>query len=232
MKKTFLLGGGLLLFSSGMMVLTHAQPAWWVQRGVYKTGAEADDFAVVNQGQLKNFALATYHEFEARLPGGAGPTLTALITSWNTPSDGRDDYAAVTQGQVKALADLFFARLDAVRAQIVPTWPVVQPPWTSPTPGTPAPNHAAVANIGQVKHVFSLLEGDRSLRSLGALAGTDLSQAGLQFGLGWLEDSDGDGVSDLDELLDEQLNEPDQQINPHPSLQLFSHVYETVALGN
>lgn len=232
MKKTFLLGSSLLLFSSGMMVLTHAQPAWWLQRGIVIPGVEADDFAVVNQGQLKKFALATFQEFEARLPGGAGPTLTALITSWNTPSAGRDDYAAVTQGQVKALADLFFARLDAVRAQVVPNWPAVQTPWATPTPEAPAPNHAAVANIGQVKHVFSLLEGDRSLRSLSALAGTDLSQAGLQFGLGWLQDSDGNGVSDLDELLADHSGGPDQPINLHPSLQLFSHVYETVALGN
>jgi hypothetical protein len=185
----------------GLIVFTHAQPAWWMQRGVFNPGAVADDYAAINQGQLKNLAAATYHEFEARLPGGAGAAITNLIESWNVASSSRDDFAVVTHGQVKALADLFFARLETVRVQLAPLWPPVQAPWAVPNPNLPAQDHLAIANIGQVKHAFSLLDGDRSIRSLAGLSGLDPALAGLRFGLGWLQDSDGDGVSDVHELV-------------------------------
>ena len=56
-------------------------PAWWRDRGVLKTDGTglpvaASDFAAANQGQLKNFAIAAYEEFLAKIPaelGGIGP---------------------------------------------------------------------------------------------------------------------------------------------------------------
>ena len=41
-----------------------------------KVGAAADDFAVINQGQLKNLARGAIEEMNEKLPGGAGETAT------------------------------------------------------------------------------------------------------------------------------------------------------------
>lgn len=60
-------------------------PEWWAQRGVLTPGATADDFAAVNQGQVKNILARTVDEMQATLPGGAGAALLALVQSWYTP---------------------------------------------------------------------------------------------------------------------------------------------------
>jgi hypothetical protein len=53
-----------------------ATPDWWAARGVLKRDpttnqlAPANDYAVINQGQLKRFAAAAAMELNVRLPGG------------------------------------------------------------------------------------------------------------------------------------------------------------------
>lgn len=63
-------------------------PSWWMQRGVLKLeGGQpvaADDYAVANQGQLKNFARAAGLELQAKLPGGAGPVIQDMINGLGT----------------------------------------------------------------------------------------------------------------------------------------------------
>ena len=56
-------------------------PSWWSQRGVLVSGANADDYAPANQGQLKNIAKAAVAEMDAKLSGGAGDELHSLIRS-------------------------------------------------------------------------------------------------------------------------------------------------------
>jgi len=67
---------GIVLFASATSLLA-AAPAWWVARGAVASGGagSANDYAAVNQGQLKNFAGAASKEMEAMLPGGAGTVL-------------------------------------------------------------------------------------------------------------------------------------------------------------
>jgi hypothetical protein len=65
----------------------------------------------LNQGQLKQFALAGLGELEERLTGGAGLELHALLNLWTAPdSSGQrvpiasplaDDYAPVNVGQLE-----------------------------------------------------------------------------------------------------------------------------------
>eukprot|EP01031_Cornospumella_fuschlensis_P051453 gene51453-62922_t len=55
-----------------------AAPQWWTDRNVLKTGAAASDYAVVNQGQLKNMARAARDELNARVKGGAGPLIDGM----------------------------------------------------------------------------------------------------------------------------------------------------------
>lgn len=115
-------------------------PAWWAQRGVLNPAATADDYAVVNQGQVKHIALKAYEEFEGKLPDGAG---SALDATWSIPAASADDYVAINIGQLKNLAKPFYDRLIAGGL-------AVGYPWS----GGSADDYA-LANIGQVKNVFS-----------------------------------------------------------------------------
>lgn len=169
-----------------------AGPAWWSSRGVFESGATPDDFAVANLGQLKHFAAKAADELNATLPNGAGSVINGLVTSWNqppAPDVDRDDFAVLNQGQLKAVAKLFYDRLNAES--------VVAPyPW-----GDGVADDYAVANIGQLKFVFCFvtsvtLDSDDDglpdiweLRSWGRLTHTAL------------DDSDSDGVNNLVEYL-------------------------------
>lgn len=173
-------------------------PAWWTTRGVINPTANPDDHAAINQGQLKNFARAACEEMEDILPGGAGTGVSMIVASWDSPGSGTDDFRPVNQGQVKNLLAVFFARLEEVRSQVAPSWAPVTSPWEQ---GAPEADAYALTNIGQVKHAFAWLEGDHALRSLAGLSGADPVQAGFRFGLSWMADTDGDGVSDVEELV-------------------------------
>lgn len=160
--------------------LPSAPPAWWTTRGVLTSGATANDYAAANLGQVKQIATKAYAEMEAVLPGGAGSSLTALVNSWSAaPASGvvRNDYAAVNQGQLKALAKLFYDRLAQFDYYGPPLTVGQAYPWTITTADD---NAYAAVNLGQVKYLFSF---DPQL----ALIGPDT-------------DSDGDGLLDRWEI--------------------------------
>ena len=104
-------------------------PEWWTQRNVLQTGQGTNDFAVVNQGQLKHIAAMAWQELNA-LEGGAGFSLSF---------SNADNYVAVNLGQLKRVAKPFYDRL------------YTSYPWGVGTNG-----NNAIVNIGQVKNVFSL----------------------------------------------------------------------------
>jgi hypothetical protein len=153
-----LLGFGMVVAAAGGwlagVVLRAQAPAWWTLRAVLLAGATADDFAILNQGQLKQFALAGLGELEERLTGGAGLELHALLNLWTAPdSSGQrvpiasplaDDYAPVNIGQLKAVATPFRERL-AEAGILLP----------DPFSAT-APDDYALANIGQAKQLFQV----------------------------------------------------------------------------
>lgn len=122
------------------LLLVAAPPDWWQTRGVVATNATTNDFAPVNQGQVKKFAAAAVAEMNEKLAatGGAGTTLNNLVSSWQSPAAQVNDYAPLNVGQLKALAKPFYNRLG-----------ISYPAW-----GTTA-NDYAPANIGQVKNLFS-----------------------------------------------------------------------------
>ena len=78
-------------------------PSWWSTRGVILPGVVPDDYAALNQGQLKNLVAAAVAEMNVRLTGGAGSGLNSLVSSWNGASAGADDYAVVNVGQLKGI---------------------------------------------------------------------------------------------------------------------------------
>jgi hypothetical protein len=171
-----------------------AVPNWWSQRGVLNPNALPDDYALANQGQLKNIATAAVAQFDERLPGGAGDTLHSLVNGWNQPNAQRNDFAPVNLGQLKNLAKPFYDRLIAVGY-------AESYPWAS-IPNLP--DDFAVANIGEAKNLFSF-----------DLLATDIVHDSDQNGLSdWWEnyyfghtgvdpsgDADGDGRSNFEEFL-------------------------------
>jgi hypothetical protein len=67
------------------LLLYGSAPSWWLPRGVLAEGQAADDYAPVNQGQLKNIAKSAAAEMDAKLNGGAGLELQTLIQSLGQP---------------------------------------------------------------------------------------------------------------------------------------------------
>jgi hypothetical protein len=194
----------------GLCLSNHGQaaaPAWWSARGV-ATGASPDDFAVANIGQFKNMMKAAMDELDARLTGGAGTALHALIQSWITPpappAAQPDDFAKLTQGQMKNAVTLVYDRL--VAAGQIPAMYSGLYPWTAPVADD---DSFAVVNVGQLKHEFDfdLLNPDRDGDGLPDLLElvvfhtspglVDSNGNGIPDGL---EDSDGDGIQNIDEV--------------------------------
>jgi len=160
-------------------------PQWWIDRGVVVSGVVTNDVAAVNQGQVKHIATKAYEELQAKLPGGAGSNLTVLIQSFSLTNA---NYAPVTIGQLKNLAKPFYDRL--IEVSYTNSYP-----WTAITSDD---NDYAMANIGQVKNLFSFdlnaLDSDHD----GLLDDWEMKYFG-NLSHGSNEDFDGDGLMNLEE---------------------------------
>lgn len=199
----------LVLIAGGLVVVA-APPPWWSGRGVTNQNP-ADDYAPINQGQLKTLVKAAVQELDATLPGGAGDTLHGMITRWAAPAAQPDDYAAVNLGQLKAAAAPVYDRLKTIGY-------VTAYPWAS---SAKPPDDYAMANIGQAKGLlaFDLTKDTHSVgipdwwRNKYGLhfANANAALAPAPGGINYLqkyqfdldptkEDSDGDGYSDGDEI--------------------------------
>lgn len=187
---------------STSVAATH--PAWWDYRSVLSAGA-AKDYAAANQGQVKQIALMTFQEFETRLPGGAGPALTALIASWQQPPAAgvvRKDYAAINQGQLKSIAKLFYDRLAEIGYHGAPLPAGRTYPWTATTADDQS---YAGANLGQVKYLFAI-DLNAFLATVDDTDGNGLSDAWerayfTHIGVNPYDDPDNDGLNNLQEYL-------------------------------
>jgi hypothetical protein len=203
--------------------LAQVVPSWWYTRNVFEPNSAPDDYAAVNQGQLKNFAREAFHEFVHRLPGDWSQSdLASLIQSWDSSGEAADDYQVVTVTQLKELLTYFYAALDDYRLNNAPGWRSVAYPWGVGV-GNDSPAEDEVVNIGQVKQAFLGLQGNRrafgtyALSALGNAAGqsgTGLTGERFAFGLDWMDDTDGDGVLDIHEIVagtDPNSSFPDAQ---------------------
>jgi len=184
------------LFWAGLLATAKGDvPGWWRTRAVIVSELIADDYAVANVGQLKHFAKAAALEMDARLDGGAGADIEALLNTWAAPNPERDDFAGLTVGQLKSVSVKFYERLAPVNEGSL------QLPW-----GGAASDDFALANVGQLKMVFSFpISSDPFDR-------TDTARDWRQ--AEW--DADFDGVSDAVEAA-QQTN---SQRPDHPLVQL------------
>jgi len=203
----------LVLACSGLFVLTSyaADPSWWftpgpgslsavmtpqvtTNNGVVTTNYVANNYAVVTQGQLKQFTARAVDELNANLSGGAGPALSNLVNNWqqdyathnyNSPTNAYApynprDFTAMTVGQLKYIGNMVWSQLEAAGyTNAVPTW-IAQ--------NTNTDN--ALANIGQLKTVFNFdpLWAISTVMNLTATANTDGSVT-----LNWTLPSNGSG---------------------------------------
>lgn len=141
---------GYLLVPTPLVPISQP-PGWWTAREVIDPSRAPNDYAVVNQGQVKRLARKAYDELEASLAGGAGPVLAQLVSSWGNPANAAD-YAAINQGQLKSIAKLFYDRLAQAGYHGPPLAPGQSYPWSTTTADNA--DYAAV-NIGQLKRIFS-----------------------------------------------------------------------------
>jgi RHS repeat-associated protein len=128
------------------LIVLATAPQWWIDRGVINPAATPNDYAAINQGQLKNLAVQAYQELQADLPAsawtnGPGTNLTALMHSFSTTNN----YLLVNQGQLKNLAKQFYDFL------IINGY-ATNYPWAG---NTNPPAYGAIANIGQAKNLFA-----------------------------------------------------------------------------
>lgn len=151
--KTFDLkhGCGLLtLWLAACAFPVHADtaPEWWTTRNVIVPGASADDYAVLNQGQVKQLVVAAAAECTNKLGASSQTywtTLTSTISGWQASHSTADDFAAVSVGQLKAVALPFYQRLkDAGKISALPSWATQA-----------GSDDYAAANIGQAKALFA-----------------------------------------------------------------------------
>jgi len=124
------------------------EPAWWYRRGVLN-GEESSDYNLANLGQLKGTATQAYEEFEAKLPGGAGSNVTALVLDFVNSNN----YEAINVGQLKNVIQSFYDRLwELGMTNAYPAGVTNQYPWQL---STNAPSDYSAANLGQLKYLFS-----------------------------------------------------------------------------
>jgi hypothetical protein len=178
------------LVALSLLLATNIQadsPAWWTEYGA-TSDTPADDFAVLNQGQLKNLAIAAYKNLGDRLPGGAEDYLHDHVAAFYDlatdspkvdPEHPADDYSAANLGQLKALALPFYNCLvdagyiyqDATSGNWIYPWldgdfreHTEKYPWERSSASGATANYAA-ANIGQAKFLFSFDPGAIDLNS-------------------------------------------------------------------
>lgn len=197
-------------------------PAWWFERDVVQrvdsgltnpvwptNYLPADDFAVLNAGQLKTLATRAYDELQEWMPASVwsgasnapGPLLSHLILGWGSNTSAGDNYAVVNQGQLKQVAKHFY---DVLAETGYPAGTNATPsgwtngiyPWSF---SENDPDSYAAANVGQAKYLFSFdLETSDSDED-GLPDGWEMAHFG-SLGADDEGDADGDGLTNLAEF--------------------------------
>jgi hypothetical protein len=144
-----------VVFSLLAVVSLYAtQPSWWTGLGAVNPSATPDDWAMANEGQLKQFTLEGVTEMNTYLlPLGAGSDLNTLVGGWiiDYGSNGYSgsnpkpsDFQAMSVGQLKYIGGMVWTQLVAGGyTSSLPSWLIV----TS--------SDAQAANLGQLKTVFN-----------------------------------------------------------------------------
>jgi len=121
-------------------------PVWWYTWQVIHAGAETNDYAMANAGQLKKMATCAYNAMsealnaEKDIATNGFPSASNLVTSLTHSNN----YEAVNTGQLKYTAMPFYHWL-------INEGRTNNYSWIDAT----ETNDFSAANIGQIKHIFS-----------------------------------------------------------------------------
>jgi len=125
-------------------------PSWWSDRGIINTNNTAQDRAAANQGQLKYVAARATEELQDKLTNTTADL--SVIIGLTTNFSSANNRAAVNLGQLKYIAKPYYDILQTNNLTFA--WPENMA--EGPYPWSESTNHnTAIANIGQLKHVFS-----------------------------------------------------------------------------
>ncbi len=194
-----------------------AQPQWWSTANVINTNALPNDFAAVNQGQLKWMASKASEHMEANLVGGSGDKIHAFVDSLSLHSD----YVPVNHGQLKAVSSIFYDRL-------IEEGYAASYPWDN----GPDANDYAMVNIGMVKNLFDfdLRDEDGDGLQNGIETGSGIFVSPAEPGTDPCKaDSDADGVSDSNEIA--ARTDPNSDDRIPPSITILAPASDSRAEG-
>jgi hypothetical protein len=133
-----------LLLASAPLMPAPEGPGWWSE--VIDPSVTPQNYAAINQGQVKALAAAAIDEFNAVLPGGAGTALNNTLAAWRADTTS-NNYAAANIGQIKTVAKPLHQRLLELG------YISALPDWTDPA--APNQENHALANLGQLKNLFN-----------------------------------------------------------------------------
>lgn len=157
MKKRYIVGL-LVGFVCGACQLLGV-PTWWTEYSLTDSSAREDD-AIATIGQAKHAVQKAFLYLEDELApvGGAGLPVTNIYNTYcaAAPENPLNDASALTLGQLKYLAKLFYDRLNSVTV----AWDTTSMnpasvdiyPWTVDQQDDA---DFSLATIGQLKFVFS-----------------------------------------------------------------------------
>ena len=147
----------MVLLTLGLMipflVFAGTPPSWWATAGpspVLVVSGTSSDYAIANQGQVKNIATAAAAHLSANVTGTTADLVNAMVSAWSTGTNPRNNYSAVNLGQLKNVAKPFYDTFKCIGYNGSPLQSGQTYPWESGTA-----NDYALANIGQVKYLFS-----------------------------------------------------------------------------
>ena len=198
--KRFLKNGITVMAGALAGMLSAEAPDWWLSRGILNTNSVPNDFAPVNQGQLKHMTHMAYNEFLFAFPSSDLSVISNLVDGFTSTNN----YQPVNLGQLKAAVAPFYDMLQqSGRTDLWPEEMVSGPyPWSSS--GNSA-NDYAIANLGQLKYLFSFnvlnIPHDLDSDNDGMPDWWEIAMGLDPYRDDSAEDPDGDGVSNLEEYL-------------------------------
>jgi|GEM_PF-3640147 len=193
----------LSLALSAVSMLLGANPAWWTATDTKiidpnASHAVSENYAPANLGQLKKVATQAKKYLDPLLPANVQKTAVEAKLAEFAPDNGvaftaaelAANYAPLNLGQLKATAKPFYDWINSAGGSTLPY------PWTATT--TDDANYAP-ANLGQLKKVFSFELTNFDTDGDGLADAWELQHFG-DLGHDATTDTDGDTVSDVDEI--------------------------------
>lgn len=136
-------------------------PAWWYNADDPENGVidasfgsfDQDNYGFANLGQAKHIFSEAYRVMEAAEAGSAGAVIPAMLDSFSLLPE--DNYVPLKIGQLKALAAPFYDVFHENGYRVVLSGGDFVSNGTYPWTSNVTTTNAALANIGQLKHLFS-----------------------------------------------------------------------------